>query len=134
AGCLRTEWSDRRGSVAEPAADRPANAVRGQLHSAWRSRGTRGGSGEAAHGQAGDRVTLDGEPVETALRTAGEEAAGPVELITAVRDDGTIYPIEKLEAHRRRVRHRAVSIFVRRGDRMLLQRRAATKYHSGGLW
>ena len=42
---------------------------------------------------------------------------------------------EKLRAHRDAVLHRAVSVFVfdDRGA-MLLQRRAAGKYHSGGLW
>jgi isopentenyl-diphosphate delta-isomerase len=41
----------------------------------------------------------------------------------------------KLVAHRRGLKHRAVSALVRdtRG-RMLLQQRAAGKYHSAGLW
>jgi isopentenyl-diphosphate delta-isomerase len=42
---------------------------------------------------------------------------------------------EKLEAHREGVLHRAFSIFVFDSTkRLLLQKRAATKYHSGGLW
>jgi isopentenyl-diphosphate Delta-isomerase len=42
---------------------------------------------------------------------------------------------EKLEAHRTPVLHRAFSVFLL-DDRgaMLLQRRAAGKYHSAGLW
>jgi isopentenyl-diphosphate delta-isomerase len=41
----------------------------------------------------------------------------------------------KLEAHQRGVLHRAFSVFVRDDDgRLLLQRRAESKYHSGGLW
>jgi isopentenyl-diphosphate delta-isomerase len=41
----------------------------------------------------------------------------------------------KLEAHRRGLKHRAVSVLVRGGKGlMLLQRRAAGKYHSAGLW
>ena len=42
---------------------------------------------------------------------------------------------EKLQAHRTPVLHRAFSVFVvdARGA-MLLQRRAAGKYHSAGLW
>jgi isopentenyl-diphosphate delta-isomerase len=42
---------------------------------------------------------------------------------------------EKMQAHRAPVRHRAFSVFVL-NDRgaMLLQRRAAGKYHSAGLW
>jgi len=41
----------------------------------------------------------------------------------------------KLDVHRRGLRHRAFSIFVWNGaGEMLLQRRAAGKYHSAGLW
>ena len=40
----------------------------------------------------------------------------------------------KLDAHVRALRHKAVSVFVTRGGDVLLQRRAAGKYHSGGLW
>ncbi len=42
---------------------------------------------------------------------------------------------EKLQAHRAGALHRAFSIFVFDADkRLLLQQRARTKYHSGGLW
>lgn len=42
---------------------------------------------------------------------------------------------EKLEAHRKGALHRAFSIFVVNSKKeILLQRRAITKYHSGGLW
>jgi isopentenyl-diphosphate Delta-isomerase len=42
---------------------------------------------------------------------------------------------EKLAVHRKGLLHRAFSIFLFDGTgRTLLQRRAATKYHSGGLW
>lgn len=42
---------------------------------------------------------------------------------------------EKLEAHRNGLRHLAFSVFLLdSGGRWLLQRRAAGKYHSGGLW
>lgn len=54
--------------------------------------------------------------------------------ITAIAADGSRYPIDKLEAHRRDVPHLAVSVFVSCGDRLLLQQRAVGKYHSGGLW
>lgn len=48
------------------------------------------------------------------------------------RETGTM---EKLEAHRRGLLHRAFSVFVfDSGGRMLLQRRAEGKYHSPGLW
>ncbi|WP_036177777.1 isopentenyl-diphosphate Delta-isomerase [Palleronia rufa] len=48
--------------------------------------------------------------------------------------DGTLTPVEKLEVHRRGLRHKAISVFVMAGDRVLLQRRAAGKYHTPGLW
>lgn len=42
---------------------------------------------------------------------------------------------EKLAVHRNRQLHRAFSVFIRDGSgRLLLQRRARGKYHSGGLW
>jgi isopentenyl-diphosphate delta-isomerase len=56
------------------------------------------------------------------------------ELITAIADDGGLHPIEKLDAHVRNVRHLAISVFIVSGDRLLLQKRAAGKYHSGLLW
>lgn len=48
--------------------------------------------------------------------------------------DGTLQPVEKLEAHERGLRHKAVSVFVMDGERLLLQRRALGKYHTPGLW
>ena len=43
---------------------------------------------------------------------------------------------EKMEVHRKNLQHRAFSIFIydRETRRMLLQKRASGKYHSGGLW
>lgn len=55
-------------------------------------------------------------------------------LIPAIDANGQLYPVEKLEAHQRRLRHLAVSLFVFCEDQVLLQRRALGKYHSGGLW
>ncbi len=46
----------------------------------------------------------------------------------------TLQPVEKLDAHLRGLRHKAVSIFVTRGDQILIQRRAMAKYHTPGLW
>ena len=57
------------------------------------------------------------------------------ELILVDADDNPIGTAPKLEAHRSGLRHRAISVIV--GDqnkRILLHRRAAGKYHSGGLW
>lgn len=43
--------------------------------------------------------------------------------------------MEKLAAHREGRLHRALSVILRSRDgRLLMQRRAAGKYHSGGVW
>lgn len=48
------------------------------------------------------------------------------------RQDGVM---EKMEAHEKGLLHRAFSVFIfnAKGE-MLLQQRALSKYHSGGLW
>lgn len=48
--------------------------------------------------------------------------------------DGDLTPVEKLEVHQRGLRHKAVSIFVLRGSKVLIQKRAMGKYHTPGLW
>lgn len=48
--------------------------------------------------------------------------------------EGHLQPVEKLEVHRKGLRHLAVSVFVLRQGRILLQQRAAGKYHTPGLW
>jgi len=50
--------------------------------------------------------------------------------------DGPLGVMEKREAHVRGALHRALSVVLvrRRDGRMLLQRRALTKYHSPGRW
>ena len=49
--------------------------------------------------------------------------------------DVEIGTADKLDAHRRGLKHRAISVLVRNADgALLLQRRSAGKYHSGGLW
>jgi isopentenyl-diphosphate delta-isomerase len=55
--------------------------------------------------------------------------------IPAIDEDGGLYPIEKLAAHAGGgVLHLAISIFVFWEDRLLIQKRAAGKYHCSGLW
>jgi isopentenyl-diphosphate delta-isomerase len=49
-------------------------------------------------------------------------------------ENGALCPLDKLDVHRRGLKHKAVSVFVTEGDRVLLQRRAAHKYHTPGLW
>ncbi len=57
------------------------------------------------------------------------------EVILVDADDNAIGTMEKMEAHQKGLLHRALSvlIFNSKGE-MLLQKRARTKYHSGGLW
>ena len=54
-------------------------------------------------------------------------------LIPAWRN-GVLTPVEKIRVHREGLRHKAVSVFVLRGDAILIQRRALSKYHTPGLW
>jgi isopentenyl-diphosphate delta-isomerase len=56
-------------------------------------------------------------------------------VVLVDHDDGAIAVMDKLEAHRKGLLHRAFSIFIfnSKGE-MLLQQRAAQKYHGGGLW
>ncbi|MDH4089609.1 MAG: isopentenyl-diphosphate Delta-isomerase [Cyclobacteriaceae bacterium] len=57
------------------------------------------------------------------------------EIILVDENDNAIGTMEKMEAHRKGVLHRAFSVilFNSRGE-VLLQKRAKKKYHSGGLW
>lgn len=48
--------------------------------------------------------------------------------------DDILVPVEKLEAHQKGLKHKAVSVFVLYGTKILLQRRALNKYHTPGLW
>ncbi len=47
---------------------------------------------------------------------------------------GTVSTAGKQEAHRKGLRHRAVSVFILDEGRVLIHRRASGKYHSSGLW
>ncbi|NNE70718.1 MAG: isopentenyl-diphosphate Delta-isomerase [Rhodothermales bacterium] len=61
------------------------------------------------------------------------ELEHPVVLVDT--NDRPIGEMGKLEVHERGLLHRAFSVFVfnDRGE-LMLQRRAESKYHSGGLW
>lgn len=49
--------------------------------------------------------------------------------------DVAVGSADKLDAHQRGLRHRAISALVKnRAGELLLQRRHPAKYHSGGLW
>jgi isopentenyl-diphosphate delta-isomerase len=57
------------------------------------------------------------------------------QVILVDEADNELGTMEKMEAHRKGLLHRAFSvlIFNSHGE-LLLQQRAITKYHSGGLW
>src|SRR4249919_2599143 len=57
------------------------------------------------------------------------------EVILVNEQNEAIGTMEKMEAHRKALLHRAFSVFIfnSKGE-MLLQQRALNKYHSGGLW
>ncbi len=56
-------------------------------------------------------------------------------VILVNEKDEPIGTMEKMEAHEKGLLHRAFSVFIfnTKGE-MLLQQRAKSKYHSGGLW
>ena len=56
------------------------------------------------------------------------------ELILVDLNDREIGSGEKMDVHRRGLLHRAFSVFLFDGDKMLIQKRAEGKYHSAGLW
>jgi len=57
------------------------------------------------------------------------------EVILVDENDQQTGVMEKLEAHRKGLLHRAFSVFVLNSEgEMLLQKRAWNKYHSPGLW
>ncbi|MCV2875983.1 isopentenyl-diphosphate Delta-isomerase [Rhodobacteraceae bacterium XHP0102] len=47
---------------------------------------------------------------------------------------GELTAVDKLEVHQRGLRHKAISVFLMRANKVLMQRRALTKYHTPGLW
>ncbi|HEU0096892.1 MAG TPA: isopentenyl-diphosphate Delta-isomerase [Rhizomicrobium sp.] len=57
------------------------------------------------------------------------------EVVLVNERDGCVGRMEKLQAHREGLLHRAVTVYLfnPQGE-LLLQQRAAAKYHSGGLW
>jgi isopentenyl-diphosphate delta-isomerase len=65
---------------------------------------------------------------------ANHNTARAANLIPAIASDGGLFPIDKMEAHRTGLLHQAVSVFVFSGNEILIQRRAAAKYHCGRQW
>lgn len=57
------------------------------------------------------------------------------EVVLVDLNDDVVGSMEKLEAHRQGLLHRAFSVFIfKSSGEMLLQQRALDKYHSPGLW
>lgn len=57
------------------------------------------------------------------------------EVILVDENDREIGLMEKMEAHEKGLLHRAFSVFIfNQKNELLLQKRAFSKYHSGGLW
>jgi isopentenyl-diphosphate Delta-isomerase len=56
-------------------------------------------------------------------------------VVLVDENDNEVGIMEKMEAHRKGILHRALSIllFNSKGE-LMLQKRAENKYHSGGLW
>ena len=56
-------------------------------------------------------------------------------VILVDKNDNQVGLMPKLEAHEKGLLHRAFSIFIFNSKyELLLQKRASSKYHSGGLW
>lgn len=56
-------------------------------------------------------------------------------VILVDENDNEIGVMEKMQAHEKGLLHRAFSIFIfNEKEELLLQQRAVSKYHSGGLW
>ena len=54
-------------------------------------------------------------------------------LIPSYEND-ELKPLEKMFVHRKGLKHLAISIFIIADGKILLQRRALSKYHTPGLW
>lgn len=57
-----------------------------------------------------------------------------IEVVLVDMDDYEVGRAEKMTAHEQGLLHRAFSVFLFHEDKVLLQKRASTKYHCGGLW
>tara|TARA_B100000989_G_scaffold53530_1_gene35875 strand:- start:668 stop:1186 length:519 start_codon:yes stop_codon:yes gene_type:complete len=56
-------------------------------------------------------------------------------VILVDKNDNQVGLMPKLEAHEKGILHRAFSVFIFNNKyQLLLQKRASSKYHSGGLW
>ncbi|CAN5270296.1 hypothetical protein BH20BAC1_BH20BAC1_28750 [soil metagenome] len=57
------------------------------------------------------------------------------EVVLVDEQDNPLGILEKMEAHRQGVLHRAFSVFIFNDKKeLLIQKRAINKYHNGGVW
>lgn len=68
------------------------------------------------------------------MMTADTSTDSTLEEVIPAWVDGVLTPVGKLAVHQRGLRHKAVSVFVMDGARVLIQQRALGKYHTPGLW
>ena len=97
---------------------------------------------------AGGGVMLQTTSPQKVLHLTGEASFSPVLdddawpipptkpaiTIPGIKEDGSHFPVEKIEAHVKGLQHQALSVFVFYQGELLIQQRAAEKYHCGGLW
>lgn len=82
-------------------------------------------------------MALRRDPTKVAQQGKVRIVTGQSDNLTALIPawvDGVLTPVGKLDAHVKGLRHKAVSVFVIGPDGILLQQRAAGKYHTPGLW
>jgi len=71
--------------------------------------------------------------MNTHIPVSEDASVAPI-MIPAIATDGSLYPVEKLEAHQKGLHHQAISAFVFSEGKLLIQRRAEGKYHCAGQW
>jgi isopentenyl-diphosphate Delta-isomerase len=77
---------------------------------------------------------MKGSQMHTALGQTGPDLREPM-LVLVNENDDVVGSAAKTRVHREGLLHRAFSVFVTNAaGEHLLQRRAAHKYHSAGLW
>lgn len=64
-----------------------------------------------------------------------DRESGTAEVVLVDAEDRPLGTLEKLAAHQQGALHRALSVYLfNSAGELLMQRRAADKYHCGGLW
>jgi isopentenyl-diphosphate delta-isomerase len=75
------------------------------------------------------------QPVKSSTASCHAAAVADINVVVpAIAPDGRLFPAGKMDVHRTGQLHLAVSVFVFCDDHLLIQRRAAGKYHCGGMW